>query len=94
MGSVVVAAVQVGAVLFDTPATVVKAERWIREAAASGARLAVLPEAFLGGYPKGYDFGITVGSRSAEGRELFRRYREAAVELDGPEIARPGRARR
>ena len=88
MGSVVVAAVQAGSVLFDTAGTLVKAERWIREAAADGARLVVLPEAFLGGYPKGFDFGITVGSRSPEGRELFRRYREAAVELDGPEVAR------
>lgn len=88
MGSVVVAAVQAGSVLFDTAATLVKAEQWIREAAADGARLVVLPEAFLGGYPKGFDFGITVGSRSPEGRELFRRYREAAVELDGPEVAR------
>jgi predicted amidohydrolase len=48
----------------------------------------VLPEAFLGGYPKGLDFGVTVGSRSPEGRDVFRRYREAAVQLSGPEIAR------
>lgn len=88
MSSVVVAAVQAGSTLFDTPATLVKAEQYIREAAAAGARLIVLPEAFLGGYPKGFDFGITVGSRSPEGRELFRRYREAAVQLDGPETAR------
>jgi nitrilase len=88
MASVVVGAVQAGSTLFDTPATLVKAEQYIREAAAAGARLIVLPEAFLGGYPKGFDFGITVGSRSPEGRELFRRYREAAVQLDGPEIAR------
>ncbi|RZU01481.1 putative amidohydrolase [Kribbella rubisoli] len=88
MASVVVAAVQAGSTLFDTPATLVKAEQYIRQAAAAGARLIVLPEAFLGGYPKGFDFGITVGSRSPEGRELFRRYREAAVQLDGPEIAR------
>ncbi|MER7250193.1 carbon-nitrogen hydrolase family protein [Kribbella sp. NPDC000426] len=88
MTSVVVAAVQAGSTLFDTPATLVKAEQYIREAAAAGARLIVLPEAFLGGYPKGFDFGITVGSRSPEGRDLFRRYREAAVRLDGPETTR------
>jgi nitrilase len=88
MTSVVVAAVQAGSTLFDTPATLAKAERYVREAAASGARLIVLPEAFLGGYPKGLDFGITVGSRSAEGRDVFRRYREAAVELPGPEVNR------
>jgi nitrilase len=88
MASVVVAAVQAGSTLFDTPVTLVKAEQYIRQATAAGARLIVLPEAFLGGYPKGFDFGITVGSRSPEGREVFRRYREAAVDLDGPEIAR------
>lgn len=88
MTSVVVAAVQAGSTLFDTPATLAKAERYLREAASAGARLIVLPEAFLGGYPKGLDFGVTVGARSPEGRDTFRRYREAAVELPGPEIAR------
>ncbi|MFI6680331.1 carbon-nitrogen hydrolase family protein [Kribbella sp. NPDC050470] len=88
MTSVVVAAVQAGSTLFDTPATLVTAERYVREAAAGGARVIVLPEAFLGGYPKGLDFGITVGARSREGRDVFRRYREAAVEVPGPEIAR------
>ncbi|MFI5707977.1 nitrilase-related carbon-nitrogen hydrolase [Kribbella sp. NPDC051620] len=88
MASVVVAAVQAGSVLFDTPATVAKAEHFIREAASGGARLVVLPEAFIGGYPKGVDFGVTVGSRSAEGRDLFRRYREAAIAVPGPETAR------
>ncbi len=88
MTSVVVAAVQAGSILFDTPATLAKAERYVREAAAAGARLIVLPEAFLGGYPKGLDFGVTVGSRSPEGRDVFRRYREAAVQLSGAEIAR------
>ena len=88
MTSVVVAAVQAGSTLFDTPATLVKAERYLREAAAGGARLVVLPEAFLGGYPKGLDFGVTVGSRSPEGRDTFRRYREAAVGVPGPETSR------
>jgi nitrilase len=49
------------------------------EAASAGARLLEFPEAFLGGYPKGLTFGATVGNRTDEGRELFRRYSQAAT---------------
>lgn len=85
-----VAVVQTGSVAFDTPATLARVERLLAEAAAQGAELAVLPEALLGGYPKGADFGAQVGRRSAEGREWFRRYRAAAVDVPGPETARLG----
>lgn len=88
MKSVVVAAIQAGSILFDTPATLTKAERLIREAAQAGAQLIVLPEAFIGGYPKGLDFGVTVGSRSDAGREEFKRYCDAAVCVPGPETDR------
>jgi nitrilase len=88
MSIVTVAAVQLASPMFDTPAALAKGETMIREAAAGGARLIVLPEGFLGGYPKGLDFGITIGSRSAEGRELFRRYYESAVDVPGPETDR------
>ncbi|MFG3040908.1 nitrilase-related carbon-nitrogen hydrolase [Streptomyces sp. NPDC048330] len=81
-----VAVVQAAAPLFDTPAAVAKAEELVREAAARGAEVIVLPEAFIGGYPKGLDFGITVGSRTPAGRDLFRRYHAAAVEIPGPEV--------
>ncbi|WP_084793839.1 replication initiator [Actinokineospora bangkokensis] len=87
MRTLTAAVVQASAPLFDTPAALAKAERLIRSAVVDhGARVVVLPEAFLGGYPKGLDFGITVGSRTAEGRELFRRYHAAAVEVPGPEV--------
>lgn len=90
MTPITVAAVQAGSVLFDTPATLAKAERLAREAAAQGAQLVVLPEAFLGGYPKGVDFGVTVGSRTPAGRELFGRYARAAIAVPGPETDRLG----
>jgi nitrilase len=80
-----VAVVQAGSVLFDTPRTLAKLKEFVAEAAGRGAKLAVFPEAFLGGYPKGIDFGCRVGSRSPEGREWFRRYFEAAITLPGPE---------
>ena len=85
-----VAVVQAGSVLFDTPATIEKLRRFSAEAAAQGARLAVFPEAFVGGYPKGIDFGARVGSRSVEGREWFRRYYESAIAVPGPESAAIG----
>ena len=89
-----VAVVQAGSLLFDTDATLAKAERLIAETAGGGARLIVFPEAFIGGYPKGEDFGARVGSRTPEGRKLFRRYFEGAIEVPGPATAGIGDAAR
>ena len=55
--------------------------------AASGAKVVVLPEAILGGYPKGEAFGTRLGYRTEAGREAFARYFAQAVDLDGPEVA-------
>jgi nitrilase len=84
---VTAAVVQAAAPLFDTQTALARAEELIREAAGHrGAEVVVLPEAFLGGYPKGLDFGITVGSRAPAGRDLFRRYHAAAIDVPGPEV--------
>jgi nitrilase len=85
MTELAVAVVQAGSVLFDTPATLGKGVALARQAAADGAQLVVLPEAFIGGYPKGLDFGVTIGSRTPGGRDEFRRYYESAIEVPGPE---------
>lgn len=85
-----VAAVQAGSIAFDTPATLDKLERLVADAAGKGAELVVFPEAFVGGYPKGHDFGAVVGSRTEEGRDWFRRYWESAIDLPGPESSRVG----
>src|SRR6266404_5435283 len=79
------AVVQAGSYVFDTPRTIEKLRDYCAQAQATGARLVVFPEAFLGGYPKGIDFGARVGSRSAEGRDDFRRYWDAAIAVPGPE---------
>jgi nitrilase len=92
MNSVAVAVVQAGSILFDTGASIAKAERLLGEA--EGARLVVFPEAFIGGYPKGHDFGARVGSRTPEGRKLFRRYYEGAIDVPGPATERLGEAAR
>jgi nitrilase len=78
-----VAVVQAAPVSFDREATVEKTVQLIAESARDGARLVVFPEAFVSGYPRGLDFGARVGSRTPEGRELFRRYWESSVDVPG-----------
>jgi nitrilase len=81
---VTVAVVQAGSILFDPERTLRKAADLMLDAAGRGAKLIVFPEAFVGGYPKGLDFGARVGSRTPEGREQFRVYYESAIEVPGP----------
>jgi nitrilase len=83
-----VAVVQAASIPFDSGATVTKADGLIEECARRGAKLALFPEAFVGCYPKGTAFGAVVGRRSGAGRDLYQRYFDAAVELDGPEVER------
>jgi nitrilase len=80
------AVVQAASVPFDRQAATAKAVDLIRECAQGGATLAVFPEAFIGGYPKGSTFGSAIGHRSDAGRTLYQRYVEAAVTLDGEEV--------
>jgi nitrilase len=83
----VAAVAQTASVLLDTPATVARALGLMADAAAQGAQLLVFPEAFIGGYPKGADFHIYLGGRTPQGRAEFKAYFDAAVAIDGPEIA-------
>lgn len=55
------------------------------EIRASGAQLVVMPEALLGGYPKGESFGTYLGYRLPEGRAAFERYYANAIDVPGPE---------
>jgi nitrilase len=80
-----VAVAQVGSALFNTEATLSRVERMCRQAGAAGAKLLVLPEALVGGYPKGLTFGATVGNRTDEGRNLFLRYWNSAILCPGVE---------
>ncbi|KAJ9188637.1 hypothetical protein P3X46_000014 [Hevea brasiliensis] len=80
--------VQASTVFYDTPATLDKAERLLAEAAAYGSQLVVFPEAFIGGYPRGSNFGAAVGNRTPKGREEFRKYHASAINVPGPEVDR------
>ncbi|KAF8092068.1 hypothetical protein N665_0424s0004 [Sinapis alba] len=78
--------VQASSVYNDTPKTLEKAEKFIAEAASDGAQLVVFPEAYVGGYPRGFRFGMAVGVQNEEGRDLFRKYHASAIAVPGPEV--------
>lgn len=70
----------------STQATTAATLSQLRQIAQRAARdhaadILLLPEAYLGGYPRGTNFGCVIGSRSAEGRDEYVRYFEQAVDL-------------
>jgi nitrilase len=85
--TITVAVVQAGTVLFDNDKTLQKLQSLANEAAQKGARLIVFPEAFIGGYPKGFDFGARLGTRSDDGRDQFRRYFDCSITDNGREAS-------
>jgi nitrilase len=89
--SVVAACVQAGSILFDNKQTLQKAAGLVDAAARKGAQVVLLPEAFIGGYPRGAGFGTVVGSRSPEGRDLYAQYHASAIDVPGPEVDALGR---
>jgi len=86
------AVVQAGAVPYAPDSCVEKAIRLIGEAAGRGAKVIVFPEAFVAGYPKGHNYGLVVGARDPIGREEFRLYLDAAIDVPGPHTDRLGQA--
>lgn len=50
-------------------------------AAAQRIDILLLPEAYIGGYPRGTNFGARIGSRTDDGREEYARYYDAAADL-------------
>lgn len=84
------AVVQAASVAFDPGRTIDKLGDCVAKAARQGAKIVVFPEAFVGGYPKGLDFGARVGSRTPAGRDAFRIYYEGAIDIPGVHTSRIG----
>lgn len=92
--NVSIAVVQAAPILFQRDATIEKACALIKEAGRNGARVILLPEAFVPAYPRGLGFGMVVGSRTSEGRLLWQRYWENSIDVPGPETEALGKAAR
>jgi nitrilase len=89
-----VAVVQATPVVFNRERTLERVHVLAEEASRKGARLALFPEAFVSGYPRGLDFGAVVGSRTEEGRDDFRRYWESSVDVPGSAVEELAQAAR
>lgn len=64
-----------------TAATIELIDSIARRAASSNIDILLLPEAFIGGYPRGSSFGCAIGGRSDDGREEFAKYFDQAIDL-------------
>jgi nitrilase len=87
MKKMTVAALQIGSDYAGKAATLNNIMAFEDRIAHSGAKLVVMPEALLGGYPKGEHFGTRLGFRMPEGREAFARYYDNAVDIHGSELS-------
>lgn len=85
MPTSIVAALQIGSRPEGKAATLEAVLAYEDRIKVSGAGLVVMPEALLGGYPKGETFGTYLGYRLPEGREAFQRYYENAIDVPGAE---------
>jgi nitrilase len=87
LGVVRVAAIQAAPKILDLEGCVAKAERLVREAAAEGAQLAVLPECFVPIYPMSR---LTYSNWDPRQTDLFEQIWLNAVEVPGPVVDRLG----
>src|SRR5579871_2550086 len=93
-GTPIAAVIQASPIGFDVTRSIEKAADLASKTRSEGAEFMLFPEAFISAYPRGQDFGCTVGARSAEGREQFRLLWESAVDVPGPCIDALGRIAR
>ncbi|NQW27339.1 MAG: carbon-nitrogen hydrolase family protein [Flammeovirgaceae bacterium] len=88
MKDVRVALVQDAPILFNLNHTIEKVDHLIQQAKSKGAAMVVFPEAFISAYPRGISFGTVVGARSSQGRAMWQRYHDSALDLSSPAFDR------
>ena len=80
--------VQESPVFFNKIETISKIERLTKTYAERGCDLLIFPESFIPGYPRGFTFGATVGSRSEKGRKLYAEYHENSFNMESEDLKR------
>lgn len=83
-----VGVVQESPVFFDKEKTLDSLENLVKTYAKQGCELLVFPESFIPGYPRGFDFGAKIGSRSEEGRKLYADYSSNSLDLESDDRTR------
>ena len=81
-----VAVVQESPVFFDKSKTLDKIETLVASYSKQGCELIVFPESFVPGYPRGFSFGATIGSRTDEGRKLYSEFAENSIDLESEDL--------
>ncbi|VAW22406.1 hypothetical protein MNBD_BACTEROID04-163, partial [hydrothermal vent metagenome] len=80
--------IQDSPVFFDKEKTICKVEKLTKQYAKKGCELIVFPESFIPGYPRGFSFGATIGSRTIEGRNLYLDYHKNSVDVESKDLKR------
>ena len=83
-----VAVVQESPIFFDKSKTLDKIESLVQAHANEGCELIVFPESFVPGYPRGFSFGATIGSRTDEGRKLYAEFAENSIDIESEDMLR------
>lgn len=83
-----VAVVQDAPAFFDKESTLQKVVKITEQQAQAGCELIVFPESFIPGYPRGFSFGATIGSRTDEGREHYADYYNNSLDLESEDLTR------
>ncbi|AXT70735.1 carbon-nitrogen hydrolase family protein [Vibrio sp. dhg] len=81
----IVSALQIGSKESGKKDTLQSILSYENEIIQSKTELVVMPEALLGGYPKGETFGTYLGYRLDSGREAYERYYDNAITVPGEE---------
>ena len=83
-----IAVVQATPYFFDNKRTLEKMEALVKKCSQQNCDVALFPESFLPGYPRGMTFGTAVGSRSEKGRKLWKMYLDNSIEVGDPNFER------